>query len=244
MKDTFYFPHDYHARSDERLVKLIMKEKWEGCGLYWGITEKLHEAGGWMELDYDGIAFDLRADCERIKSVIENYDLFIFKGTKFSSKRVLENVRFRHKKKEKAKASAKARWNNRSKNANAMRTQYDGNAIKGKERKGKEIKGNNNTSYEVSVPHKNVDVNVDKTLEAIRLKVGIDGFTDTQKWKRIHGKNCYELLSEIGTEEFSRRLEIILQDESKRKRCNEIGYIFKQVKGFVEPNLQSKIVTA
>ena len=76
---------------------------------------------------------------------------------------------------------------------------------------------------------------INKTLEAIRLKVGIDDFSDAQKWKRIYGQHCLNLLKKIGSQEFSRRLDIILNDSFKHKRCNQIKYIYEEVKGFIEP---------
>ena len=145
MKDTFYFQHDYNARSDEKIIKLISKEGWEGYGLYWAIVEKLYEEKGYLEKDYECIDFDLRTQCERIASVIEKYNLFKFKNNKFYSEAILERLAIRKEKSEKARKSANIKWNN----ANAMRTHSEGNAIK--ERKGKEIKRNIiNNNYKFS----------------------------------------------------------------------------------------------
>lgn len=86
----------------------------------------------------------------------------------------------------------------------------------------------------------NEDIN--KVLTAIRLKVGISDFADSQRWQRIYGKHLFSILSKIGAEEFGRRLDIILKDSFKRKRCNETRYIYEQLKGFIEPNISSKII--
>lgn len=77
--------------------------------------------------------------------------------------------------------------------------------------------------------------NINKMLIALKAKIGIDDFADTQKWSRIYGKHCYNLMKKISPQEFSRRLEIILKDDFKRKRCNEIKYVYEQIKGFIEP---------
>lgn len=137
MKDTFYFSHDYNSSQDEKMRKLIRKEEMEGYGVYWRIIEMLYQETDVykLEKDYEGIAFDLRVDCERIKRIIENYQLFEFDDGFFWSNSVLERVNKRLEKSQKARESANARWKNRS----AMQTQCDSNAIK--ERKGKEIKG-------------------------------------------------------------------------------------------------------
>jgi hypothetical protein len=142
MKETYYFSHDYNARNDEKIIRLVKEYGWQGYGLFWAIIEKLYEAGGFLEKDYDCIAFDLRTDCERIKEVVES-GLFKFSKEKFYSDSVLARLRVRKGKSEQARQSALIRWNKPKKeNANAMRTQCGSNAIKerkGKERKGKEI---------------------------------------------------------------------------------------------------------
>jgi hypothetical protein len=136
MKETFYFSHDYNARGDEKIVKLISKESWGGYGIFWAITEKLFEADGYLELDYDCLAFDLRTESERITRIINDYNLFVVENNKFYSKSVLERLNKRKEKSGKARESANTRWSN----ANAKPTQSDSYAIK--KRKGKESKVN------------------------------------------------------------------------------------------------------
>jgi len=137
MKETYYFSHDYNARTDEKIVKLISKEGWQGYGLFWAIVEKLYEADGWIKKDYECLAYDLRTECERIARVVEEYDLFELASEKISSNSVLARLRLRKGKSEQARQSANLRWNKPNKDdANALRTQSEGNAIK--ERKGKE----------------------------------------------------------------------------------------------------------
>lgn len=139
MKDTYYFSHDYNARNDEKILKMIQKYGWESYGLFWAIIEKLYESGGFLEKDYDCIAFDLRTDSERIANVIES-GLFEFRNEKFYSKSVNARLIARKGKSEMARQSAFLRWNKTKKeDANAMRTQCERYAIK--ERKGKERKG-------------------------------------------------------------------------------------------------------
>lgn len=101
---------------------------------------------------------------------------------------------------------------------------------------------NNNTSNKLEVatcakPHGNEEIN--KVLEAIKGKVGISDFADTQKWVRIYGRHCVTLLARIGAKEFSRRLDILMKDKYKHKRLNEIRYVYEQVKGFIEPKSSS-----
>ena len=44
-KESFYFSHDYGSRNDPKLVKVLMKLKQEGKGVYWDLIEMLYEQG-------------------------------------------------------------------------------------------------------------------------------------------------------------------------------------------------------
>jgi hypothetical protein len=72
-------------------------------------------------------------------------------------------------------------------------------------------------------------------LEALKGKIGIDDFADSQKWARIYGKHCIRLMDEIGKDEFVRRLEALLADSFHSKNCNKIKYVYNNIKGFIEP---------
>jgi len=133
-KDTFYFSHDYNARNDEKIKRLIRKHGMIGYGIFWSIVEDLYNNANALRTDYEGIAYDLRSDCEIVASVVNDFDLFIFNGDFFGSNSVQERLDQRNNKSESARKSASYRWEN----ANALQTLSEGNAKK--ERKGKEIK--------------------------------------------------------------------------------------------------------
>jgi hypothetical protein len=135
-KDTFYFSHDYNSRNDEKIKFLLRKHGITGYGLFWAIIEDLYNNANALRTDYDGIAFDYRIDTDIVKSVINDFDLFVFDSETFGSLSVQKRLDERDTKSIKARQSASKRWTN----ANAMRTQCDGNAIK--ESKGKEKKEN------------------------------------------------------------------------------------------------------
>ena len=134
-----YFSHDYFSRNDPRILKLRMKLKWEGVGLYWALVEIAYEQGGVIESGMiESLAFDLRTQCERITDILRSYDLFYMDGENYRSNSIDRRLGLRSQKSEKAKKSAEARWNkskDQNVNANAIRTQCDGNAIKVKESK-------------------------------------------------------------------------------------------------------------
>ena len=136
-KDTFYFSHDYNSRSDVKIKKLIQKHGYLGYGIFWAIIEDLYNNANALRTDYEGIAFDLRADEKTIKSIITDFDLFVFEDTIFGSLSVQKRLEERNLKSVSARISALKRW---GKDANALRTECEGNAIK--EKKGKEIKYN------------------------------------------------------------------------------------------------------
>jgi phage replication O-like protein O len=81
---------------------------------------------------------------------------------------------------------------------------------------------------------------INNMLLALKGKIQIDSFADSQKWERIYAKHCYTLLEKIGSTEFARRLDIILEDDFKHKNCNKIKYVYEQVKGFIEPTQSIK----
>ena len=131
MKDTFYFPHDYNASNDEKIKKLIRIEWWEGYGIYRHIIEQLANNNWRMSEDsIEDLSYSMHLSCERIATVLRNYDLFVFEDNFFYSNRLLEHINIRNNKKNQARKSAEARRSN----ANALPTHSERNA---KERKGK-----------------------------------------------------------------------------------------------------------
>ena len=142
-KDTYYFTHDFNARNDSKIKRLLRDYGVTGYGIFWAIIEDLYNNANALPTDYESIAYDLRADKEVVKIIINNYDLFVIDGDTFGSSSVERRLNERAEKSKKAKESADNRWNKYRENANALQTQSDGNARK--ERKGEENKENNLT---------------------------------------------------------------------------------------------------
>jgi hypothetical protein len=102
-KESFYFKHDYHARSDEKIARLIRKHGWAAYGLYWALVEMLYENDGKIGNDYEALAYDLRADRGLLKSLAEESELFYRVGsTSFGSKSVDRRLRERRDRSRKA----------------------------------------------------------------------------------------------------------------------------------------------
>lgn len=135
-----YFSHDCNARSDEKIIKLRAKYGAEGYGLYWMIAELLYQSDGYLDINYDAIAYELHCDAGKIESIINDFDLFKIndKTHKFYAPTLLKRIKLISEKSLKAKQSARARWakeSQKKKHANALRTQSDSNANKIKENK-------------------------------------------------------------------------------------------------------------
>lgn len=133
-----YFSHDSNARNSDKLMKVRMKLGAEGYGIFFMLIERLREEEGYKStIDYNTLAFDLRVDAEKVKQVVEDYDLFKFTedGNYFYSDSFNERMEMMDKRAQqrisKAKKAAEARWNKQSEdtsNAQALPKQCSSNA--------------------------------------------------------------------------------------------------------------------
>lgn len=154
-KEAYYFSHDSNARNDEKLLAVRMKLGAEGYGIYFMILERLRDESTNMSIkDYNILAFDFRVSADKVKSVIENFGLFEFTDDKkfFFSKRMLNNMKVKNEKSIKARESAESRWKNSDRNANALQSHSEGNAIKGKESKVNKSKEEEEEKEEKALP--------------------------------------------------------------------------------------------
>lgn len=143
-----YFPHDSNARNSDKLIPLRIKKGTEGYGVYFMILERLREEPDYTSIkDYNTLAFDFRVGSDLVKSVVEEFGLFQFTedGKRFYSEGFTARMQKKDEKSNKARESARKRWENKQthseKDANALQTQSEIDASKGKETKLKETKG-------------------------------------------------------------------------------------------------------
>ena len=133
-----YFSHDSNARNSDKLMKVRMKLGAEGYGIFFMLIERLREEEDYKStVDYTTLAFDLRVDPEKVKQVVENYELFkftedgkYFYSDSFNERMEMMDVRSQQRK-SKAKKAAETRWNKQSEdtsNAQAMLKQCSSNA--------------------------------------------------------------------------------------------------------------------
>ena len=149
MKETFYFTHDYNARSDEKIKKLIRVHWMLWYWIFWSIIEDLYQNANALRTDYDSIAYDMRVNENIIKSIINDFDLFIIEWDIFGSKSVETRLLERDAKSSKARESARKRWE--KKDANALRTDSECNAIKEKKEKKKKEKEKENKEIDTTL---------------------------------------------------------------------------------------------
>lgn len=77
-KGAYYFPHDCNARNDDKIIAVRMRHGAEGYAIYFMILERLMESADYTSVkDYNILAFDFRVPTEKVKSIIEDFGLFI-----------------------------------------------------------------------------------------------------------------------------------------------------------------------
>lgn len=146
-KNTNFFPHDFNARHDNKLVKLRLVMGMNGIGIYWSLIEMLYEQGGEISLsDIDFIAKDWRVKKQKIEEVLQNFELFLNNSEVFWSESVNRRLKKIESKSIKASESASKRWSN---DANALQTQSEGNANKVNKSKVNNILTNVNSQNEI-----------------------------------------------------------------------------------------------
>ena len=132
-----YFSHDSNARNSDKLIPLRMKLGAEGYGIYFMLLERLRDEKDYMSIkDYNMLAFDLRVDASKVKSVIEDFRLFVFTedGKYFYSEGFKKRMDIKDigsiKRSEAGKKGAAKRWGiNCAGNADGDSGDKHGNAI-------------------------------------------------------------------------------------------------------------------
>ena len=106
-----------------------MKLGAEGYGIFFMLIERLREEEGYKStIDYDTLAFDLRVEPEKVKQVVENYDLFKFTedGKYFYSDSFNDRMEMMDLKSKKlaeaGRKGAEKRWGNKRKDSNPIAT--------------------------------------------------------------------------------------------------------------------------
>ena len=134
MKKVQYFPHDYNARNDPKLIEVKMDMGNSGVGIYWSLIEMLYEEGGKIEMKrIKAIAYSLNECLANVEQLLSNYDLFANDGVYFWSNSVLhrlESIENISKERRKAaKKSVKARAEIRKKLVDIQEDKTDSKSL-------------------------------------------------------------------------------------------------------------------
>lgn len=144
-----YFPHDFNARLDRKILRMRKVLGIEGYGIFWMLIEVLavQEDFSYPLADIDLLADEFGTSNEKVESVIKQFGLFkIDRDAKFFSLSLIARMQKYIEISERARLAANKRWEKAQKlkesNANALQMHSDGNAIKEKDIKEQERKGN------------------------------------------------------------------------------------------------------
>ena len=192
MKKT-YLQHQSNSFTDIKIIKMRSKLGIESYGIFWALLELLfNEENKLCVDDYSVLAFSLQCDPDKLKSVIEDFDLFVIEDGCFYSKRLNKHIDEINNKSIIAKENAKKRWNN----AKAMQPHSNGNASKVEYSKADKSKVKKSNYYnDISFPDyydihyaKRIEQDVNKTkeyhkhLESIGYVKDINNYNGQAKW--------------------------------------------------------------
>ena len=175
-----YFSHDFNARNDIKLKKVIANLGIQGIGLYWCIIECLYENNGYLSLDdIKLLAYELRVDENLIKNLIKNFNLFkINSKNKFYSQSVLNRLNEIESKSQKNRENALKRWKKNNEDVIQLQNNCNATALQTecyiKKKIKKKIKKENNnkllTITEKDNIYNYVEVNFGRLLSPIELE--------------------------------------------------------------------------
>jgi hypothetical protein len=172
---TFYFPHDYNSRGDERILMLRSEFGNEGYGVFWMILETMAEActGQINRVAIGGLSLGYCVAKDRLTSIIDFcVKVGLFKespdGAIFSE-RMMRHLAFRNALKEAGKRGAEKRWSVSQKNRVAN----------GKEKKRKEKERKDESGADAPTPSQEAKIffNEESSREEMILKIigmGVD----------------------------------------------------------------------
>lgn len=136
MKSVYYFPHDFNASQDQKLIKLQREMGGDGLAIYWKLIERLGPETGHQLQDEDetyvSLEWDFHFSADKIRQVVTNYGLFVIEDGYFYSNSLRERLRVMEESKERrARAGSlggKAKAANKQNNSNATKNKNNAKA--------------------------------------------------------------------------------------------------------------------
>ena len=141
-----YFPHDFNARIDRKILRLRKVLGIEGYGIFWMLIETLctEENFSYPISDIDLLADDYGCSVEKVEAVVKQFGLFqIDEGNNFFSLSLITRLQKYLDISEKARLNVTKRWEKARKmkgiDTPVLPPYCESTTIKEKERKGKDI---------------------------------------------------------------------------------------------------------
>lgn len=184
-KETYYFPHDYNARNDDKAAALIFNHGATGYGIYWIVAEILHEDEHsrieFTEKKLKRLADSAKTEYEKFRQVIddciERFELFRLEDGYLKCARVDRNKEKRtgikNERKEAGKKGAEKRWADKMANATkkiAIATEKMAKDSKGMANHSKEEKIKGKEIKDDGIPPPNFSFLPTEDLKVIALK--------------------------------------------------------------------------
>lgn len=179
MATIMYFSHDVTARNDEKVKNLIFRHGMLGYGIFWAIVEDLYQNENVLQLNYERMSFEFRCDFDVLKSVINDFNLFVFDENTFGSMSVQKRLEKQIEKSVKARESIQKRWSY-ERNTNVIRQKTDRNTIK-------ESKVNKNKVKESKVNGTYADIEIYPTFNDFWISYDkkVDRELSQKKWEKL-----------------------------------------------------------
>lgn len=94
LQQRVWFKHFADTAESQIIVKLLIQLGWDAYGIYNGLLEKLRRTtSGSLPVDYDSLGWQLRYDSGKLKSIIEDYGLFVVRNGYFYAESLMEEMK-------------------------------------------------------------------------------------------------------------------------------------------------------
>ena len=103
-----YFSHDYSTRMKKEIKKLIRDMGFEGYGLYWAVVEFMFRNE--LKVGEEDLVLDTSEFTDKIKSILNDYDLFRIESDYYVSDRIIETIELQEQKTKQTEEATSARW--------------------------------------------------------------------------------------------------------------------------------------
>ena len=106
----FYFPHNFNARSDEKIKKIIRKHGAAAYGIYWFLVEDLYNNNNSIEADFQSLAREIGTKSKLLEYVVNQSGLFQVENGQISSLAVGKRIKEMNQRSDTYRVNAKSRY--------------------------------------------------------------------------------------------------------------------------------------